>query len=179
MGQPDLGVLIDGWWGGSYDTSILVGGVASNVVIGSNPAYAIADFLSFYPKFGSYTAGPPAVYAGLIPQPVLQAYINLASACLVQARWLDSWTLAMGLFVAHYCTLYLQSEGSPGTTAQSVAASGLTKGVLVSKGAGGVNAGMQTLIGEWGSWGQWNMTVYGTSLMTQAKMIGAGMMYIM
>lgn len=175
--QVDLEGIIDGWWGGTFDSSILAGILAgtSNIIVGGNPAYALADFLAIYPKFGSISG---TTYTSLVPQAVLQMYITLASACLSYNRWLDHWPMAMALFTAHYATLYLQSEGNAGTAAGTVASSGLAKGVQVSKSVGDVSVSMESLIGEWGSWGSWNLTTYGTQLMTVAKMIGWGMMYI-
>jgi hypothetical protein len=180
VNQPDLDVILTQWWGGAFDSSILGAGIggASNIIIGTNPAYGESDFLSIYPKFGSLSDDNPPVYAGLIPKPVLDMYIALALACLMQARWVDQWKMGMGLFIAHYCTLYLQSEGNAGTEVGRVAASGLAKGVLVNKSAGGVSAGLESLVSDWGSWGAFNLTLYGQQLMTMGKMIGAGGMYI-
>ena len=168
MPQPDLDVIVKNWWGGGYDSTAFAGiSAASNVIIGTNPAYSSSDFLAVYPKF-----------TDLVPGAVLTMFVNLATACLMKARWQDQWKFAMALFIAHYCTLYLQSEGNPGSTAATVAASGLAKGVLVSKSAGDVSASMETLVGDWASWGAWVLTSYGQQLMTQAKMIGFGIMYI-
>ena len=116
-------------------------------------------------------------YNGIIPQFVLQSYINLALACLAQPRWLAQWQFAMGLFVAHYLTLYLRSEGNYGSTAASLAASGLERGVVVSKSAGDVSWSMQQVIDaeDWGTWGE---TSYGAQLVSMAKVVGSGMMYI-
>lgn len=52
-----------------------------------------------------------------IPTFVIQSYINLAVASLVQARWQDLWVIAIGWFVAHYCTLYAQTDATELTTA--------------------------------------------------------------
>lgn len=113
----------------------------------------------------------------LIPQAVLQLYINLASSQLVQGKWgVALWPVAMGWFVAHYATLYLRSEGSVGTTAGQVAASGLTRGVMVSKSAGGVSATIQVPQGL-EDWGAWTSTEYGVQLATAAKVVGTGMLY--
>lgn len=47
-----------------------------------------------------------------IPTGVIQLYLNLAYASLVQARWQEMWYLAMSLFIAHYCTIYAQTDSS-------------------------------------------------------------------
>lgn len=115
-------------------------------------------------------------FSGVIPQPVIQTYINLANASLQKAKWLDSWLLGMHFFIAHYVTLYLQSEGNPGGTAGQVATSGLGKGIAVSKSAGDVSVGYETTIDK--EWGAWNLTSYGQQLVTIAKVIGMGPMYV-
>jgi uncharacterized protein DUF4054 len=47
-----------------------------------------------------------------IPTTVIQLYINLANASLVQARWCEQWLIAMAWFVAHYLTLWAQTDAS-------------------------------------------------------------------
>jgi Protein of unknown function (DUF4054) len=111
-----------------------------------------------------------------IPPLVLQLYINLASASLQSVRWLELWPLAMPLFVAHYCTLYLRSEGNVGTTAGQIASSGLTRGIMVSKAAGNVSASIQVPSGL-EDWGAWTETEYGIQLATMARIVGMGPSY--
>jgi len=47
-----------------------------------------------------------------IPTGVILMYLSLAYASLVQARWQEQWFVAMGWFLAHYCTLYARSDAS-------------------------------------------------------------------
>lgn len=54
-----------------------------------------------------------SVYAAMpIPLLVIQCYLNLAYASLMQSRWCEAWLLAMGWYIAHYCTLYAKSDAS-------------------------------------------------------------------
>ena len=53
-----------------------------------------------------------AYEASTIPTTVIQMYLNLAYASLVEARWKEQWYVAMGWFIAHYCTLYAKSDAS-------------------------------------------------------------------
>lgn len=106
-----------------------------------------------------------------LPEIIVQAYLNLANLSLSMNRWQGTWLLAMGLFIAHFLTLYLRSEGNPGTTAQQVAASGLEKGLTVSKAAGDVSQGLQPL-SDLEGWAAWRETTYGVQLATFAKIIG-------
>ena len=112
-----------------------------------------------------------------LPQAVLQAYINLAGSALSANRWQSLWKVAMGLYVAHFVTLYLRSEGSVGTTAQQVAASGLEKGLIVSKAAGDVSEGIQ-MLDDLEGWGAFRETSYGIQLATFAKSIAPLTMYV-
>ena len=83
-----------------------VSAVASNIRQGTNPDYTIADFLSMYPQFGATrTPNVPNV-----PTAVVQLYIDLATASVQQSRWHAAWKIAIGLFVAHFCTKYLSSS---------------------------------------------------------------------
>lgn len=109
-------------------------------------------------------------YTSLIPQPVVLAYITLALASLQKNRWQDHWALAVGLFVAHFCTLYLRSEGAVGSTAQQIAASGIEKGLTVGKAAGDVSQSLQAL-DDLDGWAVWRETTYGVQLATFAKTI--------
>lgn len=113
-----------------------------------------------------------------LPILVIQLYINLASSCLQQLRWGQMWYLAMGFFVAHFSTLFIQSDQGANLTAAEVATSGLQQGVITSQSAGDVSASTQPVPGidEWGAFG---LTTYGAQLVTFAKIIGSGILYCM
>jgi hypothetical protein len=188
-------------------TSVGVGGVVTGIVLAANGAgqgYSIGgnipcsggngvglliNITGITPYLGSSTTGgsgsnalvdvtqisPPNIVC--IPPAVLQMYINLASACLQSARWFDYWPIAMAWFVAHFATLYLRSEGNVGTTPGQIAASGLTKGIMVTKSAGNVSAMIEVPKGL-DEWGHWTESEYGIQLSSTAKIIGWGFMYI-
>lgn len=71
---------------------------------------------------GQFTVNKPALASGSttaqvyenppVPVAVIQLYLNLAWASLQQARWQEQWTVAMGFFIAHYLTLYAESDAS-------------------------------------------------------------------
>lgn len=112
----------------------------------------------------------------LIPTFVMQMYINLATSSLQSNRWGTAWIIGIGLFVAHFCTLYLQSEGNPGSTPGAVASSGLAGGIIISQSAGDVSQATQPLQGL-EQFAAWNLTIYGQQLATFAQTIGIGMVY--
>jgi hypothetical protein len=115
--------------------------------------------------------------APFMPIVAIQLYLNLAQASLMQARWLDSWTLGMALFIAHYCTLYLRTESGPNLTAQQIATSGLQKGITVSKAVGDVSTSAQ-LIDAFEGWGSFAETEYGGLLITMAQGIAMGPIWV-
>lgn len=86
---------------GAVITGISGATVTLNVTSGS----AIAAF-----TINAYTNPPVPVF-------VTTLYLSLANASLVQARWQEQWYLAMGWFIAHYCTLYARSDAAELSTA--------------------------------------------------------------
>jgi hypothetical protein len=120
--------------------------------------------------------------APLIPFAAMQAFIALASASLQQARYQEQWMVAMGWFIAHYVTLYGRTDGGSqdttgNTTAAAAVAQGMASGILVSKSVGDVSASYAQLTG-FEDWGSWNLTIYGQQLITMARIVGAGPMFL-
>ena len=142
---------------------------ASNLRTVDNPSYILADFFSYYPQFET-----------TVPNKTITMYLNLAHASIKEARWRDSWEYAIGLFVAHFCTLYLQSQSSSANGAAAVMAAGQAKGLTTSESVGDVsvstdyNAIAQDLDG----WAAWKLTLFGQQLATTGKMVGKGGMYV-
>lgn len=152
---------------------------AANIRFGTNPSYSISDFLGVYPQFG------PADYSEdgddlvwVIPEAVIQMYINLASASLSWERWQDTWEVAMAFYVAHYLTIYSQSMGSAGSSAKTLARLGVAKGIQVSKSVSDLSTSYQSIVSGWESWGDWNLTLFGQQLMHFARIIGMGPVYV-
>lgn len=118
-----------------------------------------------------------AVYSAPPVAPaVIQLFINLANASLMSSRWREAWPLAMGLYVAHFLTLFVQSDGLATSTPGQIVTSGMQVGILTSQSADGVSMGSQPVTGL-ASWGAWTTTTYGTQLATIARAGGAGMVY--
>ncbi len=148
---------------------------ASNIITGTNPSYTVADFVSLYPQFG-----PDTEENYIVPEAILQVFIDLANACIMQARYKGSWQLAMGLFVAHWATLWLQSAADAGSPAAKVIAAGEAKGLRVSKTVGPVSTSMDynTVAQDLDGWAAWKSTTYGQQLATMAKLFGKGGMMV-
>ena len=146
------------------------------LIVSINPAAKTATLSN--PTTAAGTAVQLTVYAApVMPLLAMQAYINLATASLMQVRWLDMWPMAMALYVAHFCTLYMRSESGPNQNASQIATSGLEKGITVSKSVGGVSVSAQIPQGLEG-WASWAETTYGTQFVTFAKAIGSGSIWV-
>ena len=68
--QPDFYQVLAEWWGGdsplgsfgALNVGVIVS-EASNIIVGGNPAWGIADFLTIYPQFGTATLNVIQSYA--------------------------------------------------------------------------------------------------------------------
>lgn len=148
---------------------------ASNIITGTNPLYTTDDFFTVYPQYGPDTSGNY-----LVPLTILQMYINLANACLSQARYQDSWQLCMGFFVAHFATLFLQGTASAGSPAGAVLEAGKAQGLITSESVGDVSDSIDynAIANDLNGWAAFKLTVYGQQLATIGKLLGKGCMMV-
>lgn len=144
-------------------------GIASNIVTGENPAYTTAMFLADFPQFTNN-----------ISNTMLQNFIDMANATVLQKRWHENWRYGMGLFIAHFSTLYLQTLNGPNPTAAQVIAAAQTRGLLSSKAVGDVSAGYDFATAMQGisGWGAFKTTQYGFQFLTLARMLGKAGSYV-
>ena len=148
---------------------------ASNLKTGENPTFTLKDFYIQYKQFGPNDAGD-----FIIPEIVMQMYLNLANASIKEARWHSSWELAMGWFIAHFLTLYVQGMADPNSGAAGVLRAGQAKGLNTSKSIGDVSVSTDYSIIANGidGWANWILTPYGIQLSTIGKFIGKGGMCV-
>lgn len=148
-------------------------GNATNIYPNSNPPYAISDFIAVYPQFGPDSSG-----TYVVPETMIQNFINMATSSLQQIRWQDMWTMGMAWYVAHFCALYIQSMASASDATavirERTQAVGFTteehaKDISATKVYGGAKKGSQP--------SNWELTVFGQQLMAMAKLVGMGAMY--
>lgn len=172
--QPDAS-------GGTVKVTAVSGGVpTAYAVVTQGTGYSVASGLATTGGTGTGATvnvtniTPTSVV--VVPQLVLQLYINFASSCLSSSRWGTAWQLAMNLFVAHYVTLFMQTEGNPGSTPGAIAASGIAGGIVVAQAAGDVSQSYEAPPGFEDA-GSWSLTTYGQSLFTMSKVVGMGMVY--
>lgn len=150
-------------------------GIASNIRTGSNPPFTFDDFIAMYPQFGADANGNYVV-----PQSIVQMYIDLANACILEARWHSYWKVAMGWFIAHFLTLYVQGTADPNSGAAGVLKAGESRGLVASKSVGDVSVSRDysTIAGDLDGWAAWKLTTYGQQLATIGRIVGKGGMYV-
>lgn len=163
-----------------YGKSQFYGVRAMAANIGQSKGNYTADlFQQDFPQFfTAATEEKPA--ACLVPATMLAEIISMANACVQPDKWLESWRYAVGLYVAHYATLYLRTYAESSPTAAQAAASGALVGVVKSATLGDSSVTYDTEAVTKGTedWGDLNATTYGQMLANRAKLIGAGGSYI-
>lgn len=142
---------------------------ASNIKIRENSPYTKENFLAFYPQF-----------TDLLPEVVLDSFVELGHACVSEARYGKMWKLAIGLFIAHFCSLYLSNVAEAGTPAEEVLAKAQAAGVVTSESADGVSYSMDInqLGADLNGWAAFKLTVYGEQFASIAKVKGKGGIYV-
>ena len=141
--------------------------------------YTVEQFQIDFPQF--FTAGTEETPAAcLVPAAMLAEIINMANACIQPDKWLESWRYAVGLYVAHYATLYLRTYAESSPTAAQAAASGALVGIVKSATLGDSSVSYDTTAVTKGTedWGDLNSTTYGQMLANRAKLIGSGGSYV-
>ncbi|CQR71676.1 hypothetical protein SOV_04720 [Sporomusa ovata DSM 2662] len=151
---------------------------ASNLRSGDNPAYTFADFYAVYPAYAPRTVDSVTTY--LVDPSIADMYIAMAHVVVKESRWHVRWKFAMGLFIAHFLTLYLQSLADANSTASQVVAAGQTRGLMASKSIGDVSVSydFSTIAQGLDGWAAWNLTTFGVQYATLAKIVGKGGMYV-
>ena len=150
--------------------SAAVSTTASNVRAGSNSAYTLVTFHAMYPQFG----------VSVISDSIVQLYINLADDCIKASRWRGAWEIAMGLFVAHFCYLYLRSSALSGAGKDAIIAAGQTQGIITSESVDGVSYSMDvaSVMSDLEGFAMWKTSDFGLQLASMAKMYGKGGMMV-
>lgn len=141
---------------------------ASNIKKEDHPEYTKETFLLLYPQF-----------RGVLPDAALDMYVDLGLSCVNYRRFNRMWKAAIGLFIAHFCTLYLQSMQPEGTDASQVLASASSAGMVTSESADGVSYSRDgSALNDLNGWAAFKMTTFGVQFATMAKLVGRGGMYV-
>lgn len=154
---------------------------ASNICFGCAGDYTIEDFQKTFPQFFKKddTTDPPT-YTPLVPEGMLQIFVDIANVSIQKCRWHERWPLAIALFVAHYATLYLRTYSDGSETPEDGASSGTIAGVLASAklGDSSVTYDVASVVSATETWGAWNSTQYGLQLVTEARYVAMGGMFV-
>lgn len=144
----------------------------SNIKTGDNPTFTIENFLEVYPQFGLNKT----TNTYNISETVIQMYLDMADSRIREAKWHKSWKMGMCLFIAHYCTLYLQTIASAEDGPQAIADSGQVQGLQTSMSADGVSVGKDysTVIKNEDNANDFNQTSFGIQFLTLSKLFGRG-----
>lgn len=148
---------------------------AANLGSGALGTYTAEQFQADFPQFFN-AGGQP-----LLPAAMLQEIIRMANAAVQPERWGEGWRYAVGLYVAHYVTLYLRGYAASNETPEQAAASGALVGMVKSATLGDASVSYDTAAITAGTedWGDLNSTTYGQMFANRAKLIGmAGMLVI-
>lgn len=148
---------------------------ASNIKNDTNPPFTLVDFYSIYPQFGTDSEGKYVV-----AELIAQMYLDLAHACVKESRWHSSWKVGMSLFIAHFCTLYLQGVSDPDGGVASVLKAGQAQGLQSSISVGDVSISTDYTVIASGidGWAGWKLTTYGQQLASIGRLLGKGGMYV-
>ena len=150
--------------------------VAANVPQpGERGNYTTEMFQADFPQF--YNAGDSP--APLLPDSMLQAFIDQANGSVLPSRWGSMWRYAAGLYVAHFSAMYLKTYSPSSGNAAEVANGAAQVGVVKSAAMGDTSISYDNSAVTAGTekWGTWNATQYGAQLVTMARMVGMGGMY--
>lgn len=150
-----------------------VRGMAANIGQ-SQGNYTAEQFQEDFPQFFNSEG------TCLVPTTMLAEIISMANACIQPDKWLESWRYAVGLYAAHYATLYLRTYAENSPSASQAAASGALVGVVKSATLGDSSVTYDTTAITQGTqdWGDLNSTTYGQMLANRAKLIGAAGSYV-
>lgn len=142
---------------------------ASNIKRPNTTEYTAEDFHAMYPQF-----------EGLVPEVVEESFLELANACVSEDRFGKMWKVAIGLFLAHFVTLWLQSSKEVGTPADEVMAAAQAQGVVTSESADGLSYSMDTsmISQDLAGWAAFKLTTFGVQFASIGRLTGKGGMYI-
>lgn len=137
--------------------------------------YTVEMFRTDFPQF--YSTGDPQ--GSLLPEAMLQTFIDQANDSVLPSRWGSMWRYAAGLYVAHFAAMYLKTYSPSSDSASQVANGAAQVGVVKTATMGDTSIGYDNSAITAGTekWGTWNATQYGAQLVTMARMVGMGGVY--
>lgn len=149
---------------------------AANIPLsGEKGTYTKDIFLTDFPQFTKMSE-PVSV----IPETMLQVFIDNANSSILPSRYCDMWRYAAGLYTAHFSTLYLKTYSEGSASPARAAASGQQTGLVseATMGDTSIKYDNEAITAAMAKWGSWNSTQYGQQLVSMARLIGMGGMYV-
>lgn len=147
---------------------------SSNIITTDNPPYDLVDFSSAFPVF------PIGEGGGAIPTYVFNLFLDMANAAIKEERYKTSWKFLMGLYIAHFLTLYLRTQQGD-ASAQNALAGSLPTGLASSKSVDGLSISYDFTWAndsDFEGYGTFKQTEYGQQLITLTKPFGHAGMWI-
>ena len=127
---------------------------ANMPVQGERGTYTRQMFAGDFPQFLKAGKEPREC---LVPEGIFELFVENANQSILPSRYGTIWRYAAGLYVAHFCTLYLKtySDGSP--SAAKAAAKGQQTGLVKEATMGDTtisydNEAVNAAMAKWGSW---------------------------
>ncbi|EPS56766.1 TPA: DUF4054 domain-containing protein [Clostridium botulinum] len=144
-------------------------GSAGNIKPGTSPPFTLEDFNQVYPQFKE-----------TVPLIVLEMYLDMANACIKESRWHRQWKYGMCLFIAHFCTLYLQGVADANGGVKGILEAGKAQGLDTSISVGDVSISTDYSIttSNIEGWDGWSLSTYGQQLISIGTLLGKGGMYV-
>lgn len=164
---PMLGYTNNAWM------MMEVFGGSSNVILTDNPPYTLCDFCRTFKMFKIGNG------KDCIPEPVFNLFKAMADKTIKYKRYYGQWEYLMGLYIAHYLTLFLQTQnGDPG--AQNALQGAMPKGLAQSKSVDGLSISydFMGMDSDLTGYGTYKLTAYGQQLATLTKMYGHAGMWV-
>lgn len=146
---------------------------------GEQGTYTSEYFQEDFPQFFTVPAEDQEA-TPLLPQTMLDLFIQQANESVLPSRWGSLWRYAAGLYVAHFCTIYLKTYSPGSESGAQAAAVGSLVGVVKSStlGDSSVSYDNAAITAGTEKWGAWNATQYGQMFVTLARQVGIGGMYV-
>ncbi len=151
---------------------------------GERGAYTAEMFRKDFPQFTKMI--PPESEEGeetvisLVQEQMLDMFITQANDSVLPSRWGSMWQYASGLYVAHFASLYLKTYAPGSDSTAQAAGSADQVGTIKSATMGDTSISYDNSAVTAGTekWGAWNATQYGSQLVTMARMVGMGGMFV-
>lgn len=154
--------------------------VAANTPsIGESGDYTKEMFREDHPEFYQVQEGGQEENS-LLPPSMLEIFLMQTNESVLPSRWGSLWRLAAGLCVSHFAALYLKTYQEGSASAGAAAVNAAPTGLVSSAKMGDTSVSYDNSAVTEGTkeWGTWNATVYGQQLITYARSIGMGGMYV-